>query len=81
MELREMAARQYRDQEYMEKLGARIRQLRENRNWSQEHLSMLINMDVRQLGRIERAETNSTISMLKKTSEALGISLSELFDF
>lgn len=81
MELREMAARQYRDQEYMVKLGARIRQLRENRNWSQEHLSMLINMDVRQLGRIERAETNSTISMLKKTSEALGISLSELFDF
>lgn len=76
-----MAARQYRDQEYMVKLGARIRQLRENRNWSQEHLSMLINMDVRQLGRIERAETNSTISMLKKTSEALGISLSELFDF
>lgn len=81
MELRAMGAGQYRDQEFMVKLGAQIRKLRENRKWSQEHLSSLIDIDVRQLGRIERAETNSTISMLKKTAEALNISLSELFDF
>lgn len=76
-----MVGKQYKDQKYLELLGRRIRILREERRWSQEYLSQLCNFDARQLGRIERAETNSSISVLKLISDRLNISLSELFNF
>jgi len=76
-----MAEKQYRDQEYLIKIGNRLKLIRENHGKSQEDFAELFNMDTRQLGRIERAETNSTISILKKISDKLGISVSELLNF
>lgn len=76
-----MAERQYRDQDYLEKLGKHVKALREARGWSQEYFSNLCDIEIRQLGRIERAETNSTISILKKIADKLKISVSELLDF
>ena len=76
-----MASGQYRDQALLVKLGKRIKTIREERNWSQEYFAEICDIDTRQLGRIERAETNSTISMLQKIVDKLGMSLSELFEF
>nr|WP_232789203.1 helix-turn-helix domain-containing protein [Sphingobacterium sp. UDSM-2020] len=44
-------------------------------------MAELCEIDVRQLGRIERAETNSTISILKKIADKSNITMSKLLDF
>lgn len=81
MDLSLMAERQYRDQVYLINLGNRLKLIREQQGKSQEEFAALCGMDTRQLGRIERAETNSTISSLKKIADKLGIGLAELLDF
>ncbi len=72
--------KQYRDQKYLEKVGKRIVTLREGLGISQEKLSELSGLDTRQIGRIERAENNSSISMVKKIADSLKIRVSELVD-
>jgi len=72
--------KQYRDQRYLEKVGKRIVTLREGLGISQEKLSELSGLDTRQIGRIERAENNSSISMVKKIADALKVKVSELVD-
>ncbi|WP_166333058.1 helix-turn-helix domain-containing protein [Sphingobacterium chungjuense] len=76
-----MAAKQYRDQQYLIQLGERIKAIRESNGWTQEHFAEICNIDIRQLGRIERAETNSTISILKMIADKLRLPLHELFKF
>lgn len=76
-----MAEKQYRDQQYLKELGKQIKKIREDNSWSQEFLAELCEIDVRQLGRIERAETNSTISILKKIADKSNITMSKLLDF
>ncbi len=76
-----MAEKQYRDQQYLKELGKQIKKIREDNGWSQEFLAELCEIDVRQLGRIERAETNSTISILKKIADKSNITMSKLLDF
>lgn len=71
----------YRDQKYLNKLGERIIEIRKSKNMTQEALAELSNLDVRQIGRIERAETNATISILKLIAEAFKLTPSDLFDF
>ncbi len=46
--------------------------------WTMMELSYEAETDYRQIGRIERGETNFTIGSLVKISSALGISLKEL---
>ena len=43
-----------------------------------EQLAGDANIEFRQLGRIERGETNATIWTLRRISDALGIELSQL---
>lgn len=71
----------YRDQTYLDKLGQRIVALRKMKNITQEKLAELCDLEVRTIGRIERAETNATISILKLIADAFKIGASELFDF
>ncbi|MCW2261696.1 MULTISPECIES: helix-turn-helix domain-containing protein [Sphingobacterium] len=76
-----MGEKQYRDQQYLKELGKQIKKIREDNGWSQEFLAELCEIDVRQLGRIERAETNSTISILKKIADKSNIKMNKLLDF
>ena len=73
-------AKQFRDQKYLEKVGKRIVSLREGLGISQEKLSELSGLDTRQIGRIERAENNSSISLVKKIADSLKVKVSELVD-
>lgn len=73
-------ASQYRDELYLQQVGKRIIQIREGNNWSQEKLAEITGLDTRQIGRIERAETNSTISMIKKIADSIGIKVSQIVD-
>lgn len=61
-------------------IGKHIRELRIQQNMSQESLANEADIPLSQIGRIERGETNPTISTLYVISEALNIKLIELID-
>ena len=63
------------------KLGNRIRKLRKGRGLTQAALAERAGMDAKYIGQIERAETNTTLTMLDRIARGLGITLSELFAF
>lgn len=62
-------------------VGERIRLLRLEMDISQEDLANDAEIPLSQVGRIERGETNPTISTLFVISEALKIDLATLLDF
>jgi transcriptional regulator with XRE-family HTH domain len=62
-------------------LGIYIRQLREQRNMSQQDLANDCNISKSQIARIEVAKINTTIRTLIKISNALDVEPKELFNF
>lgn len=73
-------AKQYVDQEYLARVGKRLFEIREDRKITQEALAELADIDPRQIGRIERAENNSSISLIKKIADVLNIRVGEILD-
>lgn len=72
--------KQYKNQEYLDRVGKRLVKIREEKKITQEKLQELTNFDTRQIGRIERAETNASISIIKAIADALKIEISELLN-
>ncbi len=72
--------KQYKNQEYLDRVGKRLVKIREQKKITQEKLQELTNFDTRQIGRIERAETNASISIIKAIADALEIEISELLN-
>lgn len=71
----------FRDEIIMNKLGASIKQIREHKGLTQEELSYKADLDISQIGRIERGKVNTSVSVLAKIAIALDTSLKSLFDF
>lgn len=63
-----------------QKIGQRIRELRESKGISQQNLAAICNFEKANLSRIEAGRTNPTVSTLYKISQALEIKISELVD-
>jgi transcriptional regulator with XRE-family HTH domain len=61
-------------------IDERIRKLRNEKGISQEELANEADIPLSQIGRIERGETNPTISSLYVISQALDIELKSLVD-
>lgn len=61
-------------------IGKRIKELRKEKGLSQEDLSYEADIPLSQIGRIERGETNPTISTLYVIAKALGVELKHLVD-
>ena len=61
------------EQEFIKFLGVRIRQLREEKNISQQVLADICNVPKSTIGRLERGEVNPTVKTLLKISSALNI--------
>jgi transcriptional regulator with XRE-family HTH domain len=72
--------KQYKDQEYLIKVGLKLAEMRGQKKVSQEKLSELTQIDTRQIGRVERAETNASISLIKLFAEKLEVKLSDILD-
>lgn len=66
--------------ELQQKIGQRIRELRESKGVSQQNLAAVCNFEKANLSRIEAGRTNPTVSTLYKISQALDIKLTELVD-
>ena len=60
-------------------LGAKIRDIRKKKNFSQGYFSELIEMNPRQIVRIENGESFPTAENLEKIAKALGTTIQELF--
>ena len=59
--------------------GNVLRKIREARGLTQESFALYCDISRVYYGRIERGEHSATLDICKKISDALGISLSELF--
>ncbi len=66
---------------FIQNLGIHIRKLRESKDLSQNDLSINSDIPKIQIGRIERAEINTTVRTLVKIANALQIDPKELFNF
>ncbi|WP_317169103.1 helix-turn-helix domain-containing protein [Flavivirga algicola] len=70
-----------KDHKYIKAFGKHLRKLRKENNLSQEDLANDADIPINQIGRIERAEINTTLSTMRAISKALNIHITELFDF
>ena len=59
--------------------GKRVRKLRQERKISMRHLADLADVDYTQIAKIENGKINTTISTAFAISQALDISIEELF--
>lgn len=66
---------------FLQHLGVHLRKLREKNGLSQRDLANVSNVPKIQIGRIERAEVNTTIKTLIKIANALHIEPNELLTF
>lgn len=70
-----------KDDEYLKKLGDRIRHIRKSKNMTQLDLAGKMDNFAEQIGRIERGKQNVSVCTLKRIANALDISMKDLFDF
>ena len=61
------------------KLGKRIRELRENKGFSQEAFAYEVGLDRTYMGSVERGERNIAAINLIRIAKALKVEMSELF--
>ncbi len=67
-------------EDILRRLGFTIRKLREQANISQERLGYLSGLHRTYIGAIERGERNPSVLSLKKISDALNVTVGDLFD-
>jgi len=60
------------------RFGAVIRQMRESRGWSQEHLAGQAGLNRSYMGEIERSAAMPSLASAEKLAQALGVALSAL---
>ena len=70
----------YRDQEFIERIGKKIVEIRKKKNISQEDLIERSGLSLSQIGRVERAEINTSVSMIALIANCLGVHPRELID-
>lgn len=68
------------NREILLKFGNRVRELRKEKNLSQEELSYSAELHRTYIGMIERAEKNITLVNIEKIAKALNVDIKELFD-
>lgn len=61
--------------------GNKVREIRNQKGFSQEHLAGLANVHRTYIGMIERAEKNITLVNIEKIAKALSIHIKDLIDF
>ena len=69
------------NQNIEKKFGAKLAYIRKSKKLSQMKLAELVDMNFNYIGQIERGEANVTIKTMKNIADALGIEVSELFNF
>ena len=68
-------------QRYLKQLGLRIVELRKEKGWSQRDLAYECGKEPQSIERIENGKSNPTAFYLKEIADALGVTVSEIFNF
>jgi transcriptional regulator with XRE-family HTH domain len=68
-------------QPYLNKLGKRIVELRLKKGWSQRDLAYECGKEPQSIERVENGKSNPTAFYLKELADALGIHVSDFFNF
>lgn len=76
-----MNIREKADLEFLKKLGKRIKTLRKEKGIKQVDLAYECDIEKQSMSRIEAGNTNPSIILLRKISDVLEVTLTELFDF
>jgi transcriptional regulator with XRE-family HTH domain len=63
----------------LKQLGQRIRELRNQKGWSQEEFADVCGVHRTYMGHLERGEKNLSFRSMMRVAEALGVPLSVLF--
>ena len=66
--------------EILKTIGEKVKFFRELRNFSQHELSIEAEIPKNQVGRIERAEINTTVLTIHKIAKALDVNVKVLFE-
>ncbi len=66
-------------QSIREILSKNIRKYREDRHFSMEELSLLLEVDNSYISKLEKSKVNITIDKLEKLAQILGIEVVDLF--
>jgi transcriptional regulator with XRE-family HTH domain len=61
------------------RFGTRVRQLRNDRGWSQEAFADRAGLHRTYIGSVERGEQNISLENIEKLAATLGVSLAKLF--
>ncbi len=65
---------------FLFQFGKRLRKIRIDKGLSQENLANDSDIPINQIGRIERAEINTTIKTIFKIAKALDINIKDFFN-
>ncbi len=66
------------DEEFLKKLGEKVSVLRKTKGLTQKELAQKLETHYTAIVRIERGGVNSTINMLRKIADCLGVEVEEL---
>ena len=69
-----------RQQEFLSQFGKRVRELRQQKGFSQEELANYADLELSQINRIELGKINTSISHVKVIADALGVEPKVLFE-
>jgi len=66
------------EKKYLNHLGAKLREIRLSKSYSQSQLAIDTNMEISQISRIERGVLNTSVLTLLKIAVVLDVELSDL---
>lgn len=69
------------NEEFLKKLGRKIRTLREDKNYPQDQFAGIVSIDQSYLSKLENGKANPSIIYLKQIADALTVDIKELFNF
>lgn len=70
-----------RNEKILKKFGKHLEKIRKEKKLSLRKLADIADVDFSQIHRIEKGESNPTLTMILTLAEALEVSVQELFDF
>ena len=70
-----------RNEKFIKALGNRVREVRLSKGMTMEQLAEGARIDYQQVLRVESGKVNATVSTMHGIAEALGMAISELFNF
>lgn len=69
------------NEQFLKKLGRKIRILREDKNYPQDKFACISNIDQSYLSKLENGKANPSIIYLKQIADALEVDIKEFFNF